>query len=179
VKKFLSVMAAIAVLVAWSGTAPAQCGSGRFFSGQNQCENGYFGGWRVIHSNYSPVYSHSSFGSCSSGGYVTASQPVPQTVPYIENKGTNKAVMPDPNYQPYKGGNLPAPTPKKTSQPGDLPLPPKKIQPPNPRQDGFPEGTIQIDNQSYGRLLDGTYAKISDGTYSRLKGNTAYGSYSK
>ena len=180
-KKFLVIVAAIAVLVAWSDTASAQCNTGGRFFGGNQCGSGHVFGGRVFHSapfyHSAPVYSYNS-GCSSSGGYVIVGQPQPQPQ-YTEGK---KAVMPEPNYLPYKGEyrEFPAPAPKKTTQPEELPLPPKKIQPPNPHQEGFPGGAgIQIDGESYGRLPNGSYAKISDGTYSRLTGNMAYGSYSK
>lgn len=166
-KKFLVIVAALVALVAWSDTASAQCGTGRF--GRNQCGGQVFSG-RVF--NPAPVYSTQVYSSCNSvggcslsNGYVIVGQSDPQPQQYTEPKKGNDV--------------LPAPAPK-TTQPEELPLPPKKIQPPNPRQEGFPGGAgIQINGESYGRLSNGTYAKISDGTYARLTGSTAYGSYSK
>jgi len=159
VKKFsLMIVAAIVVVAAWSSTASAQCGNGRFFGGYrggNGC--GVFGGGGLFHRGYSCAPTYYSYPSCNSGGYVV-----------IPSESYQKKAMPSPAYTPpYEG------TPKTTEP---LPVPPKKIQPPSFKQEGFPGASIQtinINGYAYGRLPDGSYAKISDGTYARL---TGYGS---
>jgi len=175
VKKFLVIVAMVAAFVAWGETASAQCGNASFF-GRSQFNSG----GRVYHS--APVYrsasvyhsipTYNNSGCNSTGcntGHVVAVQPQ-------YNEGIKRAVVPAPyNDNPAPA---PAPVPQKVNQQEDILLPPKKIQPPNPFQEGFPGG-VNIEGEYYGRLPSGDYAKISDGTYSRLMGNTAYGSYLK
>lgn len=152
-KKFsLMVVAALVAVVAWSSTASAQCGSGRFFGGHRGGCGIFHGGGFCGGQSYTcgPTYYYPS-------GYVIQSQP---------DYTGGKKVMPSPSYQPYQG------TPKAIDN--DPPLPPKKIPAPNPKQDGPPQvRTLYIDGYAYGQLSDGSYAKIADGTYARLSG---YGS---
>ena len=157
-KKFsLVIVAALVVVAAWSGTASAQCGSGRFFGGRgNGCGIFHGGGFFRCGPSY----------TCSPTYYYYPSSGVIGQPDYTGGK----KVMPSPSFQPYEG----TPAPKKTTE--EPPLPPRKIQPPNPKQDGPPTTsirTIYINGYAYGQLSDGSYAKIADGTYARLSG---YGS---
>ena len=161
-KKFSILMvAAIVAVFAWSSTASAQCG-GRFFGGGNRGGCGVFHGGGFFHGGYF----HGGY-SCGSSGCIVVGQSNPISYPVYD---PNKKVMPSPSYQPYEG------TPKTTEP---QPLPPKKIQPPNPKQEGFPSANniLYINGIPHGRLGDGSYASLSDGTYYRLM--PSYGSYQK
>lgn len=173
-KKFLVILAAFAAIATLGGTASAQCGSayygspvyGGYYSSPVYYSTPYYGyGYGYSSSYYggyysSPVYySTPVYNGCSSGN-VYQGQTQTKTQTQTQPK---KAVMPQPDFQPYKGESPPTQAPK------EVPLPPKQVQPPNPLQEGFP--TRYFDGDSYGRLPDGSYARISDGTYSRLIAN--------
>jgi hypothetical protein len=160
VKKFSLMVVALVAVFAWSGTASAQCG-GRFFGGHRGNGCGIFHGGGLFHHGGScGTYSCGPTYSGCNSGYVVVGQ---------TDYSGGKKVMPSPTFQPYQG------TPKTNTE--ELPLPPKKIQPPNPKQEGFPSASniLYINGIPHGRLGDGSYASLSDGTYYRLM--PSYGSY--